>query len=81
MIDLVQRKEMHDIGSHVIRLPQYDVVVAGGGPAGTAAAIAAARQGLSVLLLEATGCAGGTSTSGALPFYLGYLFRKRRRRN
>ncbi len=57
---------------NVQMLPAFDTVVAGGGPAGTAAAIAAARQGLRVLLLEVTGCAGGTSTSGALPFWLGY---------
>ena len=32
----------------------YDVVVAGGGPAGSAAAICAARLGAKVLLVEAT---------------------------
>jgi len=42
----------------------YDVVVAGGGPAGTAAAICAGRQGAKVLLVEATGCLGGMATSG-----------------
>jgi hypothetical protein len=42
----------------------YDVVVAGGGPAGSAAAICAARLGAKVLLLEATGCLGGMGTSG-----------------
>ncbi len=50
---------------------EYDVIVAGGGPAGMGAAIAAARRGLSTLLLEGTGCLGGTGTSGALPFWLG----------
>jgi flavin-dependent dehydrogenase len=33
---------------------EYDLVVAGGGPGGTAAAICAARLGAKVLLLEAT---------------------------
>ena len=42
----------------------YDVVVAGGGPAGSAAAICAARLGAKVLLVEATGCLGGMATSG-----------------
>ena len=42
----------------------YDVFVAGGGPAGTAAAVCAARLGARVLLVEATGCLGGMGTSG-----------------
>ncbi|NMB25404.1 MAG: FAD-dependent oxidoreductase, partial [Firmicutes bacterium] len=42
----------------------YDLVVAGGGPAGSAAAICAARLGARVLLVEATGCLGGMATSG-----------------
>jgi hypothetical protein len=42
----------------------YDLVVAGGGPAGTAAAVCGARLGLKTLLLEATGCLGGMGTSG-----------------
>lgn len=42
----------------------YDLVVAGGGPAGSAAAICAARLGLRTLLVEATGCLGGMGTSG-----------------
>jgi hypothetical protein len=43
---------------------QYDLFVAGGGPAGAAAAVCAARLGAKVLLVEATGCLGGMSTSG-----------------
>ena len=53
-------------------LPYVDVVVAGGGPAGIGAAVAAARQGMRTLLIEVNGCVGGTSTAGALPFWLGY---------
>lgn len=42
----------------------FDLVVAGGGPAGTAAAVCAARLGAKVVLLEAMGCLGGMGTSG-----------------
>jgi len=41
-----------------------DVVVCGGGPAGVAAAIAAARRGADTLLLERYGCLGGLATGG-----------------
>lgn len=41
----------------------YDLVVAGGGPGGSAAAICAARLGAKVLLVEAMGCLGGMGTS------------------
>ncbi|TVQ21337.1 MAG: FAD-dependent oxidoreductase [Spirochaetaceae bacterium] len=43
---------------------RYDLLVAGGGPAGTVAAIAAAREGMSVLLVEASGALGGMGTQG-----------------
>ncbi len=52
------------------RLPvygAYDLVVAGGGPAGVAAAVSGARNGLKVLLLEQIGCLGGMSTGGLVP--------------
>lgn len=39
----------------------YDVLVCGGGPSGLNAAIAAARKGAKVLLVEATGLLGGNS--------------------
>jgi len=45
----------------------WDVIVAGGGPAGCAAATAAAREGARTLLVEATGCLGGAATSGLVP--------------
>jgi alkyl hydroperoxide reductase subunit AhpF len=38
---------------------KYDVIVAGGGPAGTAAAITAARMGAKTLLVEMGGALGG----------------------
>jgi len=50
---------------------EYDLVVCGGGPAGCAAAIAARRGGLSVLLLENQGQLGGMGTSGLVSHWLG----------
>jgi ribulose 1,5-bisphosphate synthetase/thiazole synthase len=41
----------------------FDVVVAGGGPSGAAAALAAARLGVKVLLIEAIGSMGGMGTN------------------
>ena len=41
----------------------YDVIVIGGGPAGVAASISAARGGASVLLVERHGFLGGMLTA------------------
>jgi len=43
---------------------EYEVIVCGGGPAGCAAAIAAAREGAKTLLVESSGMLGGMATSG-----------------
>lgn len=48
---------------------EADVFVAGGGPAGIAAAVTAARQGCRVVLVEGQSCFGGMGTSGGLPFF------------
>ena len=48
---------------------EYDVIVVGGGFAGTAAAIAASRGGAKVLLIERSNCLGGAATGClVLPF-------------
>lgn len=47
-----------------------DVLVLGGGPAGCAAAIAAARNGAKVLIVEAQACLGGLGTSGLVPAFM-----------
>ncbi|MCX7934675.1 MAG: FAD-dependent oxidoreductase, partial [Planctomycetota bacterium] len=49
-----------------------EVLVAGGGPAGLAAAITAARQGCKVLLVEAQSCLGGMGTAGMLPIFMAF---------
>ena len=43
---------------------RHDVIVVGGGPAGVASALAAARHGANVLLVEAYGFLGGMWTMG-----------------
>ena len=47
-----------------------DVLVCGGGPAGVAAAVAAARAGARTRLLEVQGCLGGIWTAGLLSYVL-----------
>ena len=46
---------------------EVDVLVAGGGPAGVAAAIAAAREGAATLLVERFGYLGGMATAALVP--------------
>jgi len=46
---------------------QWDVIVAGGGPAGCTAAAAAAREGARTLLIETSGALGGSGTSALVP--------------
>ena len=50
---------------------EYDVIVAGGGPAGIAAAVSAARLGAKTALVERYGILGGMLTSGQVQPILG----------
>lgn len=49
----------------------YDCIIAGFGTAGAVAAIAAGRNGASVLVLEKNTCPGGTHTAGGVCGYYG----------
>ncbi|WP_257452196.1 FAD-dependent oxidoreductase [Paenibacillus soyae] len=50
---------------------EADVIVVGGGPAGTAAAISAARSGQKTILLEQSGQLGGMGTLGNVSVFMG----------
>ena len=49
---------------------EVDVFVAGGGPAGVAAAVSAARHGAKVFLAEGHTCLGGMSTAGRVMVFM-----------
>ncbi len=49
---------------------EVDVFVAGGGPAGVAAAAAAGRQGARVFLAEGHSCFGGMGTAAMVPAFM-----------
>jgi flavin-dependent dehydrogenase len=61
---------MKNIQFSVNRSYSCDVLVVGGGVAGISAAICAARNGASVILIESAGSLGGTLTEGQMPYIL-----------
>jgi thioredoxin reductase (NADPH) len=52
--------------------PLYDVCIVGGGPAGLAAAVYAASEGLSTVIVEREGPGGQAGQSAAIENYLGF---------
>ena len=56
----------------VPRHAAYDVVIVGGGPAGLAAAVYGASEGLRTVLVERTACGGQAGTSSRIENYLGF---------
>ncbi|HEX5075334.1 MAG TPA: FAD-dependent oxidoreductase [Gemmatimonadaceae bacterium] len=50
----------------------YDVVIVGGGPAGLAAAVYGASEGLRTVLVERVACGGQAGTSSRIENYLGF---------
>ncbi len=58
-------------------LAEGDLVVIGGGSAGTAAAISAARAGLRTILVDDSPFLGGMSTGGCVGTFCGFYYRER----
>jgi thioredoxin reductase (NADPH) len=54
------------------RLPFYDLAIVGGGPAGLAAAVYGASEGLRTVLLEQSAPGGQAGTSSRIENYLGF---------
>ena len=65
------KAELLDFTRKIPVAEPVDVLVCGGGPAGCAAAVAAKRSGLRVLLVEGMGKLGGMATSGMVAHWLG----------
>ena len=54
------------------KLPKYDVVIYGAGPAGLSAAVYAASEGLSTLVIERSAVGGQAASSSRIENYLGF---------
>lgn len=63
-------RAFHEPARDVPIVEHSDVCVCGSGPAGVAAAIAAARAGAKTRLIEVNGCLGGVWTAGLLSWIL-----------
>lgn len=61
---------IYEPGRDIPLLEEADVIVCGAGPAGIAAALAAARTGARTTLLEVHGCLGGVWTAGLLSWVI-----------
>ena len=66
-----QLAERAGLQSHALS-PAYDVVIVGGGPAGLAAAVYAASEGLKTLLVESSAPGGQAGQSSLIENYLGF---------
>lgn len=56
-------------------MEKFDLIVVGGGLTGVAAAVSAAREGASVLLVEASGCLGGAMSVNLVYPFMPYYTR------
>jgi thioredoxin reductase (NADPH) len=67
-LDLAEKVGMQTVASR----PFYDLVIVGGGPAGLAAAVYAASEGLATLMVEQDAPGGQAGTSSQIENYLGF---------
>ncbi len=64
-------KLYHEGAREIPVIAETDVLVAGAGPAGIGAAIAAARCGVKVMIIEKSGSPGGVATAGMMSHWSG----------
>jgi thioredoxin reductase (NADPH) len=74
---LLNRPAMRDLARRLglqtsARLAQYDTIIIGGGPAGLAAAVYGASEGLRTLVVEREAPGGQAGTSSRIENYLGF---------
>jgi thioredoxin reductase (NADPH) len=74
---VLKRPRMRDLARRLglqtsARLPEYDTVIIGGGPAGLAAAVYGASEGLRTLCVEREAPGGQAGTSSRIENYLGF---------
>ncbi len=74
---LVRKPALRDLAPRLglqtaARLPEYDTAIIGGGPAGLAAAVYGASEGLRTLVIEREAPGGQAGTSSRIENYLGF---------
>ena len=74
---LLSRPTTRDLAEHLglqtsARLAEYDTIIVGGGPAGMAAAVYGASEGLRTLVVEREAPGGQAGTSSRIENYLGF---------
>ncbi|MCE7038763.1 FAD-dependent oxidoreductase [Dyadobacter sp. CY312] len=75
--NILKTPTLPEVASHIglnatVKLPIYDVVIIGAGPAGLAASVYGASEGLSTLLIERKAPGGQAGTSSRIENYLGF---------